>query len=431
MCAMRVARLLGIALLLGLGASARADEKRDDKKEAEAAMAQANEHLQRGNYESAVESFKKAQKLAPSASGPYFGLGLSYAAMGKCEQAVTALEEYQRRRVKDPRPEAKAQLDACRARLNAPSRLRVETVPTGAEVRVDAENGPVLGLTPFESASLARGPHKLFLRHEGYRAGAAEVRIEPGALAMVTVVLESAAPPPEAHPAPPIAGDQKPAPPGPADSNPAPPPERVVVVPAQPAAPAATVRVEERPVIATAPRPSLPANLKPLALEMETEGQLVVVADVHPSTVYLNGELVNREGKIDLKLPPGLYGVTVERDGYLGTAGSVTLLAGDTRSFTAELKPLRSHGWRALGGLFVLLAVGAEGGAIAGHILADRSVANTPDFKTYHQLEVYGQVGAGCGAAVALLGFILDYVTNRGRVEEGAPFALQPVRAIP
>src|SRR5437879_2677734 len=121
--------LVAVLVVAVLGGVTRADEKRD----AEAAMTQANEHLQRREYDAAIQRFQEAMALSPKASGPYFGIGIAYAATGRCDRAIDALEEYLRRRVKDPRPEARAELDACRARLNAPGRLRVQSVPGGAE----------------------------------------------------------------------------------------------------------------------------------------------------------------------------------------------------------------------------------------------------------------------------------------------------------
>jgi hypothetical protein len=414
--------LLAAALVFALvsAAAARADEK----SEAEAAMAQANESLQKREYEAAIRRFRDALRFVPTASGPFLGLGLAYAATDRCEKAIDALEEYLRRRSRDPKPEAKAALDGCRARVNEPGRLRVETVPPGVEVRIDTDTGAPAGATPFELPSLARGPHRVHLNHAGFKPYVAEVRVEPGMLALVSVPLEPLPPTVIALPAPRMDDNLlMPAPdsglhplaPGNEGAAPAPTAPSSATTPAQ----VVTITPLTRPAPAAAPESEQRALLTRVQ-----EGRLMVVASVQPASIYVNGERVSRDGRADLDLPPGLYGVTVERDGFLGAAGSLTVGSGERRSYTAELRPIKRHAWNSVGALFTVLAVATEGAAIAGHVLADRSIAGSSDFQTFHALELYGHVGAGCGAGIAVLSFLIDYLVNRGHVDEGAPFPL-------
>jgi hypothetical protein len=392
-------RALAVVLLVLPPLTAAADEK----SEAEAAMTQANDFLQRREYDSAVTRFRDALRYVPTASGPYLGLGLAYAATDRCDKAVDALEEYLRRRKKDPKPEARAELDACRVRLNVQPRLRVDTLPPGAEVRLDDMAGAPLGVTPFERTGLPPGEHKVYLSRPGYKAYVAVVRVEPGVLATASVPLE----PLEviAVPLPKPADDGLMTPPSLSGPAPVPPTES----PPSTGAP---------PAIAPAP----PGAGAPAV----REAQLRLAASAQQASIYVNGERVSRDGRADLQLQPGLYGITVERDGWLGAAGSVTLQGGERRSYTAELRQLKTHGWMSVGALFTVLALAAEGAAIAGHVLADRQVAGTSDYQKFHQLELYGQVGAGSAAGIAVLGFVIDYVINRGRVDEGVPFPLVP-----
>src|SRR5262249_35136869 len=136
-----------------------------------------SEHLKKGEYDAAIASFNKARELSPTASGPYLGLGLAYTGMGRCDEAGVALEEDLRRRVKDPKPAAKAALDSCRARMSAPGKLRVESTPDGAEVRLDAEGGPALGTTPYQIDRVPQGLHKVYLARSGFQPHVAEVKI--------------------------------------------------------------------------------------------------------------------------------------------------------------------------------------------------------------------------------------------------------------
>ncbi len=108
--------LFVLALLVGARGIAHASAVED----AEAEMKRAKVALDSGLYEKAVGHYLIARALVPDASGPYLGLGLAYAGMGKCNEAIPALEEYLRRRKKDPFPGARSTLNACRERVSQP-----------------------------------------------------------------------------------------------------------------------------------------------------------------------------------------------------------------------------------------------------------------------------------------------------------------------
>jgi hypothetical protein len=119
--------LLLCALVWLLPPAARADDKAD----AEAEMVKAQENLDRGEYEAAISRFNVARSLVPASSGPYLGLGIAYARSGRCEQAVEYVQEYLRRKRKNPKPEAQQILDECRkkAAASAPSPAPATTAP--------------------------------------------------------------------------------------------------------------------------------------------------------------------------------------------------------------------------------------------------------------------------------------------------------------
>jgi len=91
-----------LVCILWFAAPARADDISD----AQAEMEKAQEDLERGEFEAAIGRFNVARSLVKSSSGPYLGLGLAYARMGHCEQAIPYLEEYLRRKKSNPKPEA-------------------------------------------------------------------------------------------------------------------------------------------------------------------------------------------------------------------------------------------------------------------------------------------------------------------------------------
>src|SRR5437899_2692619 len=93
-----------LALWLSAGAVARADSLEEASEE----MKKAKLSLDLRQYEAAIGHYLVARSLAPESSGPYLGLGLAYAALGRCGEAVPVLEEYLRRKPKDPHPGALA-----------------------------------------------------------------------------------------------------------------------------------------------------------------------------------------------------------------------------------------------------------------------------------------------------------------------------------
>jgi hypothetical protein len=70
-----------------------------------------------GNYEVALAHYNAARLLVPDRPGPYASLGIVYAEMGKCPEAVDAFGEYYKRLKKEPNPEAAAANDRCKAIL--------------------------------------------------------------------------------------------------------------------------------------------------------------------------------------------------------------------------------------------------------------------------------------------------------------------------
>jgi hypothetical protein len=101
------------AALLLISTTARAGE---DTADAEHELQAGDEAFKAGKYDAAIVHFDAARRLAPDRSAPYRYLGLSYAALGRCADAVPMLEEYARRK-KDPSSDAVKELDKCRAFL--------------------------------------------------------------------------------------------------------------------------------------------------------------------------------------------------------------------------------------------------------------------------------------------------------------------------
>src|SRR3954467_1248642 len=123
-------RVFAVAITLLCAAAALAGPL----EEAEDEMRKAKSALDRREYEEAVGHYLIARSLAPDSSGPYLGLGLAYAAMQRCGDAVPALQEYLRRKTRDANPAAQPTLNACRAALEGrtPPPHTGPTAPTSA-----------------------------------------------------------------------------------------------------------------------------------------------------------------------------------------------------------------------------------------------------------------------------------------------------------
>jgi hypothetical protein len=275
--------------------------------EAEEEMRRAKVALDRHDYEGAVGHYLVARSLAPDSSGPYLGLGLAWAAQGRCDEAVPVLQEYLRRKTKEPNPAAQSTLSACHAALEgqrrlppppAAARLVVTSDPPGAEVRIDDEGAenPSRGRTPLE-LSLPPGAHTLTVTRPGFREELRTVSLVAGQLLRQSVTL-------------------------------------------QPALPAYT----------PPPNGKLHLDIKPVEAQVSVNGMPA------PGPVK----------RYDAELPPGIYHVVVSRAGYETAEHDLIVRPGESASQSINLvsagpREARHRAGIAIG---VILAAGAVAGAI-------------------------------------------------------------------
>jgi hypothetical protein len=369
------ARALAVAFLLSQGSVAFADAKAD----ALAEMEKAQDNLDRGEYDAAIARFNVARSLFPSSSGPYLGLGLAHARAGRCEDSIPFLEEYLKRKTKDPKPEAVQTLEDCRRRL--PGKLSVTSEPDGAEIRVDDPNGPVIGTTPFSSSKLPPGRHKIVVSKAGFITGSSEVNISPGTTA--NVVLSLTAEPKPVTPPPPV------------EEHPVVPPP--VIPPPVP--------------VVTPPTPPLPAAPARLIVEIAHDG----------ATVSVNGiQVAENTRRFEGPMAEGTYNVLVEKDGYRAATSTVALTAGQPTTKQFKLQPLRRGTWLGVAIPFTILAAGAGIGALVTFYAADGHPAG-PDFDNNKTANAALQGVFYPSLAIAATGYLLYGLLNRGRVSDGPP----------
>lgn len=84
----------------------------------------------------AIGHFARAHELAPEATGPMLGLGLSLGALGRCEEAIPHLETYLEKKSEGANPAAKENLEKCRVMTGQGSYLSFQSTPSGAFVAV-------------------------------------------------------------------------------------------------------------------------------------------------------------------------------------------------------------------------------------------------------------------------------------------------------
>lgn len=128
---------------------------------AEAEMLKARQLMERGEDAAAIDHLLAARALAPEASGPYLHLGLAYARLGRCEDAIPMLEEYLQRKRSSPHVSAAATLAACRkaGAASAPARKPDEVPLTTRAPEIPATSAapPAAAMSPARALATAPG----------------------------------------------------------------------------------------------------------------------------------------------------------------------------------------------------------------------------------------------------------------------------------
>jgi tetratricopeptide (TPR) repeat protein len=181
---------------------------------------------QEGRFRDAVELFREADRIAPSARLS-FNIAKVYERMADNRSALAAYREYLRRMpAADNEAEVSrriAELERALAAIGV-QQLSVLSTPSGATVAIDDVSR---GVTPW-TGELAPGSHQVTLRLDGYSEAASRVELPADRAVDVALTLERA--------------------PSPAAAAPAAPPAAASV--AASAAPATSTALDEAPVAA-------------------------------------------------------------------------------------------------------------------------------------------------------------------------------------
>jgi hypothetical protein len=360
-------------------------------------------NYQLGEYRAAIREFKEAYRLKPDATF-LFNIAQCYRQLHEYGEALQLYRNYLR-----DAPDAKNHEEVERfireitllIEQEKESKSTVAPTPAPAAAVSPAVAPPVTAPASPSSTPSA--------------ANAAAVPLSPGATPSVPAVAA----------VPPYPGLTASAPePG----NPALSADSSAAASGAPAMPPAQPRADS---ITVGPQPPLANAWIPPPTPMRAEAAVEVVTNPSDAKITVNQIAVGSQSPLKLKLPPGLYSMAIERDGYRGSEGALSLLVGDHVSLNVDLKPLKTHGWRGFGTTFVVLGVLSEAIGIVGHVMANRRFAGSPEYNRFSQVEVAGQAVAISSAVLATGCYLLDWLGNRRNVEPGPPFGLEPAKVNP
>ena len=202
--------------------------------------------------------------------------------------------------------------------------------------------------------------------------------------------------------------------------TPVPPPEPIRPLPPAPASTPAA------PVPTATPAGTAASAFPAPNSDTSRDAQLEVIPDPPEANILVNHIAVARRGPVKLRLPPGLYSVALEREGFRGAEGPVTLVAGDHTTLAGTLTETKSHGWRYPGVGLLVLGVASEVTAIYSHVEADRYRTGSADFNTYASWEKWTQAVAISAAVLAATSWVVDWLVNQDKADPGPPNPLLP-----
>jgi len=194
-----------------------------------------------------------------------------------------------------------------RTTASATGRLRVQSAPAGATVRV---NGDSVGVTPFADSTRQAGVYMLSVQRDGHFRADTVVVLDDGAAVTVRFSLR---PRPDYDSEEPSPASPDPAP---QRTGPSPPPS------------------QERPLPVTAVPPETAPPEAPPAF-----GALYVTSVPLGARVTVNDTERERTPLPLSRIPPGLQRVTVALEGYQPWTGRVDVQADTTTRLHAPLRP--------------------------------------------------------------------------------------------
>jgi hypothetical protein len=185
-----------------------------------ALLASGEKKFKAADYAGALTDFEAANAAKATPEGDRF-IGQCHDNLGHFPEAVTAYERFLANvpaKMKDAGEETKKRVEAIKT---MPGKVHVETIPSGAQITVDAASNPNATPQPNPTPTdldLAPGKHTLKISYEGYASNEREVDVPYGSKQEVKLELVKNEPPPP--PPPPVVAEA----PAPAPTPALPPP---------------------------------------------------------------------------------------------------------------------------------------------------------------------------------------------------------------
>jgi hypothetical protein len=165
-------------LLFALSGAARAEQPKpsaeQEMADGERALAEVEAMRVAGDHAAAekrlfeaLEHFTAAHVLAPEATGPTLGLGLTLAALGRCREALLYLDEYLKLKAEGGNPAAPGARDRCRVIAELGGYVSFHSRPGGALVTLEGPAGrEFLGQAPTAPRLLPPGRYQVSFTQE-------------------------------------------------------------------------------------------------------------------------------------------------------------------------------------------------------------------------------------------------------------------------
>ena len=119
-------------------------------------------------FDSALFYFSAAHDLAPEATGPLLGMGISLAALGRCDDALPRLNEYLAKKSEGANPAAAQAKEKCQTKLGQTSAVSFRTKPSAVEVMLrQGSNTIVLGPSPTITKIVSPGEYEVVFVQPG------------------------------------------------------------------------------------------------------------------------------------------------------------------------------------------------------------------------------------------------------------------------
>jgi len=331
-----------------------------------------NGHLARGMrlrgrrraaaLQEALDAYLGVLRLGGATRNVIFNLALTLGELGREAEAFDYYSRYLHdyELSAEDRAEGQRRLDALRGHLAVVS---IESVPSGAAVRVDRRDLPVRGQTPLDLA-VPEGEHTLYLTLDGYEEGTATASAATGQTAQAHVQLTAEA-----------VSVQLIAPGGGTLTLDGEPVEAGRALEVRPGAHVASLALPGAPPIER--RFEIQPGSEPLTLDLGAGGAGVpsgirVDTDL-PASVFVDGVGVGSGARVTAPLAPGEHVLRVEAPGR--TPASQRITVAPHASLSISVRMGRRADWGAVDAgrvtFTTLGALAAVSGAVFGGLALD------------------------------------------------------------